>query len=411
VLLDSADGHSTWVNSRALEIAGITKTTPDPAGGKIERDPKTGEPTGILRENARQLVAKFLPLAPEEDYQEGLRQSLKFANSFGITSLFDANPLGNTEVEVLKAYAALDRDQLSVRAFTSVLADPEKGLAQVAELLEKRKRFQGRRFHTNTVKIYVDGVIEARTGALFEPYLGYGEERGKPLWETETLNQLIATLDREDFQIHVHAIGDRAIRMTLDAFEKARARNGRRASRHHIAHIQLFDPADLPRFRRLNVIANFQPFWAQADEYITKLTEAVLGPKRSRWLYPIGSMAKTGAVIVGGSDWEVSTLNPLDAIQVALTRRGLTDGPGPAWIPEEVVDLPTMLAAYTINGAYGLFQENETVSLEVGKAADLVVLDRNLFEIPAHEIGKTKVLLTLLEGKEVYRDPNFNASR
>jgi hypothetical protein len=407
VALTAMDGHSVWVNSRALALAGITKETPDPANGHIERDPKTGEPTGTLREMAIKLVEKFVPQPTEKDYVEGLQRALSLASSYGITSLCEPS-LREEEIlqKILNAYAELDRrGSLMARVRSSVAADPVKGMEQVAGLVVKRRKYQGRRFHTDTVKVMVDGVIESRTAALLDPYLG-GEERGRPMWEPEALNQMVAALDREGFQIHVHAIGDRAIRMSLDAFEKARAANGRRDSRHHISHLQLFDPADLPRFRRLGVIANFQPLWAQPDEYI-KIDEALLGPERSRWLYPVGSMVRTGAVVAGGSDWPVTSMNPLEAIQVAVTRRIPTDGPGPAWIPEEVVDLPAMLAAYTINGAYGLFQENETGSIEVGKAADLVVLDRNLFEIPAHEISKARVLLTLLEGKAVYRHAEF----
>lgn len=406
VMLYAADGHSAWVNSRALALAGISKETPDPPNGRIERDARTGEPTGTLRESAMELVSRVLPQMTEKDYLEGAQRAIKLANTFGITSVWEPSPVADEKL--LKAYAELDRQgNLSVRVTAAIYADPAKGTEQLPEILARTRKYQGNRFHTASVKFYADGVIEAGTAALLEPYIGMGENRGKPMWEPEMLNQMIIALDREGIQVHVHAIGDRAIRITLDAFERARVANGNRDSRHHIAHIQLFDPADLPRFRRLGVIANFQSFWMQGDEYITKLTVPVLGPKRSRWLYPLGSMARTGAVIVGGSDWEVSSMNPLDAIQVALTRRGLTDGPGPAWIPEEVVDLPTMLAAYTINGAYGLFQEKETGSLEVGKAADLIVLDRNLFEIPAHEISKARVMLTLLEGREVYRNPDF----
>jgi predicted amidohydrolase YtcJ len=154
-------------------------------------------------------------------------------------------------------------------------------------------------------------------------------------------------------------------------------------------------------------VANFQALWAYADPYIVQMTSPVLGPQRSRWLYPMRSIANTGAVIVGGSDWPVTSMNPLEAIQVAVTRRGIEEGPGTAWIPEETVDLALMLAGYTINGAFVNFQETETGSIEVGKAADLVVLDRNLFDVPPHEIAKAKVLLTLLEGKEVYREASF----
>jgi predicted amidohydrolase YtcJ len=217
----------------------------------------------------------------------------------------------------------------------------------------------------------------------------------------------VAAADREGFQIHVHAIGDRAIRVALDALAQARHENGPRDARPVIAHIELFDPADIPRFRSQGVIASFQPFWAQADEYIRDLTLPVLGPARSRWIYPIASLLNSGAVVVGGSDWTVSSLNPLDAIQVAVTRRSVDEPAGPAWIPEERADLPRMLAAYTINAAYANRMERETGSLEPGKLADLIVLDRNLFEVSSAEIHTVKVLWTLVDGREAWRDSSF----
>lgn len=407
VFLSAADGHSAWVNSRALELAGITAKTSDPPRGRIERDPQTGEPTGTLREAATELVSKHLPAYTAEDYIQGLRRGLEMANRAGITSLQEANA---SDENILKAYAELDRrNELTARVAAALYLDPSKGMEQIPRLVELRKKYRGRRLRANAVKIFVDGVIEAGTAALIEPYLGKGEDRGKANLEPELLDQLVAALDREGFQIHIHAIGDRAIRMALDSFERARAANGSRNSRHHIAHLELIAPEDLPRFRRLGVIANFQPLWAYADTYITKLTIPVLGPARSRWLYPIASLARTGAIVACGSDWSVSSINPLDAIQTAITRRGLEEGPGPAWIAEETVDLATMIACYTVNGAYVSFQEAEVGSIEVGKAADLAVIDRNLFDIPVQEIHKAKVLLTLLAGKEVFRDPAFRA--
>ena len=199
--------------------------------------------------------------------------------------------------------------------------------------------------------------------------------------------------------------------MTLDALAQARHENGPRDARPVIAHLELIDPADIPRFRTLGVIASFQPFWAQADEYIRDLTVPVLGPARSRWLYPIESVLNSGAVVVGGSDWTVSSLNPLDAIQVAVTRRNVDEPNGPAWIPEERADLPRMIAAYTINAAFAHRAERETGSLELGKLGDLVVLDKNLFEIPLTQLHTAKVLLTIVEGREVYRDSTFAPSR
>jgi predicted amidohydrolase YtcJ len=247
--------------------------------------------------------------------------------------------------------------------------------------------------------------MEPHTAALLEPYVDRPGDRGTPLLEPEAFDALAVALDRAGFQIHVHAIGDRAVRMTLDAFAAAGRANGFRDMRHHVAHLELIDPADIPRFRRLGVAANFQALWAYADPYITDLTLPILGPARSRWLYPIGSVAATGAVIVGGSDWSVSSLDPLLAIQVALTRRGPEDGPGQPWIPEERIDLTTMLRAYTANGAWLSREEGWRGTLEAGRAADLIVLDRDLYAIPASEIGRARVLLTLVDGRPVYRDP------
>ena len=405
VILDAFDGHSSWVNSRALEIAGVTRETPDPPRGRIERDPKTGEPTGTLRESAARLVIVKTPPYSHEEFVRGLRRGLEMANRFGITSVQEAQ----VSDQHLNAFTELDRaGELTVRTVAAMRIDPAKGMSQIPQFVEWRTKYQGKRLRTTAVKIFQDGVIESRTAALLQPYLGSGlEERGWLNFEPEVLKPLAAELDRLGFQIHVHAIGDRAIQSSFDALEFAQARNGRRDSRHHLAHIQLFDPPDIARFRRLGVIANFQPYWAQADSYIVDMTLPVLGPERSRWLYPIRSVASTGAVIACGSDWSVSSMNPLDAIQVAVTRRGQLEKPGPAWIPEEAVDLPLMLAGYTINGAYVNFEETETGSIEVGKAADLIVLDRNLFEIPAHEIHLAKVLVTLLDGKVVYRDGAF----
>jgi predicted amidohydrolase YtcJ len=249
-------------------------------------------------------------------------------------------------------------------------------------------------------------VIEAKTAALLAPYEG-GTERGEPNLSPDAMDTLVATLDAAGFQVHVHAIGDRAVRMTLDAFAFARRHNGPRDARPMIAHLELIDSADISRFAALGVIPTFQPLWAYADGYITKLTEPVLGRERSRWLYPIGSVSRAGAHLAAGSDWSVSSMNPLEAIQVAITRRAPDAGPGPAWIPEERVDLATMLRAYTEGGAWAAGEESRNGTLEVGKAADLIVLDRNLYRIPPTEVHAARVLLTLLDGREVWRDPSM----
>jgi predicted amidohydrolase YtcJ len=409
VYLISADGHSAWVNSRALELAGITKATPNsPAGhsrpGIIERDAATGEPSGTLREGAMLLVSERLPKYTQGDYVQGLRRYLKLSASFGITSLQEAR----ADEHYLEAYEELDRrGELTAHVVAAAEIDVAKGTEQVEHFEALRRKYHRRRYRTTAVKIFADGVIESRTAALLEPYTDTSDDFGKANIEPDVLNRLVEALDRLGFQIHVHAIGDRAIRNSLNAFEYARQRNGPRDSRHHIAHLELINPMDIPRFRKLGVIANFQPLWAYADSYIKDLTLPVLGPNRSRWLYPIRSVANSGAVLVCGSDWDVTSMNPLECIQVGITRRGLAEEPGPAWIPEETVDLSTLLAGYTINGAYLSFEETDTGSIEVGKLADLVIINRNLFEVPPREIHQCKVLLTLLEGKMIYRDPDF----
>ena len=401
--LSAADGHSAWVNSRALELAGITEKTADPEDGHIERKPGTNEPSGTLREAAMGIVSRLIPEPTAEEYRNGLRAGMALANRFGITSIIEAS----ADDRILETYAEFDRSgKLSVRVLASIYVDPAKGPAQVDELIRKREANRGRILKATAAKIFADGVIESHTAALLEPYLDRPGDPGKPILEAEEFNRLAVALDKAGFQIHVHAIGDRAVRMTLDAIEAARDENGPRDGRHHIAHLELIDPADIPRFARLGVVANFQALWAYPDTYITQLTEPILGPERSARLYPIGSVVRSGGLFAGGSDWSVSSLNPLDAIQVAVTRRDPQEPDGPAWLPEELVDLPTAVAAYTKNGAYLSFEENDRGSLEPGKAADLVVLDRNIFEVPAQEIHAVKVVLTILEGKVVYSAGN-----
>lgn len=396
--LTAADGHSAWVNSRALAAAGISRDTPDPPNGRIERDP-AGEPSGTLREDAMGLVESHLPAYTLEDRVGGLERSLALARRFGITSLYEAN---GTE-PVLRAYAELERrGGLTTRVTAAMAVDPSAGPDGLAVLDEWRSQYRSGRIRPIAAKIFVDGVIEAGTAALLEPYLDGDGDRGRPNVTPDSLATLVAAIHRRGLAAHLHAIGDRAVRMSLDAIAQSRTAGGITDTRDIMVHIQLIDPEDIPRFRMLGVIAGFQPLWAFADTYITELTVPRLGPERSRWLYPIASVVRTGAVVAAGSDWSVSSMNPLDAMQVAVTRRDPDDGPGQAWIPEEVLDLPTIIAAYTMGGAYAARQEHVTGSIEVGKAADLIVLGRNVFDVPVGEIHAVEVVLTMVEGEVVY---------
>ncbi len=408
VYLESSDGHSAWVNSRALAAAHITRETKDPPGGRIERD-STGAPSGTLRESATALVSGIIPPPTAADFLADLARGLHEANRFGITSFQEAD----ADDASLVAYSAADRaGQLTARVVAAMLVDPAKDDSQVGELAAKRAKYQGKLFRATSVKIFADGVIESGTAALLAPYIGrLSGQNGALNFDPARLNHLVTALDREGFQVHIHAIGDRAVRISLDAHEAAEKALGPNDLRPHIAHLELVDPADIPRFRQLNVIANFQGLWAWPDRYINDLTVPILGPQRSRWLYPIGSIERSGAMIAGGSDWPVSSLNPFDAIQVAVARRGIGEPEGPAWIPGEKASLANMIAAYTIAGAWVNHEEKLTGSIETGKAADLIVLDENLFAIRPENIHRTKVLLTLLEGKPVYSDGTLLPSR
>jgi predicted amidohydrolase YtcJ len=415
VLLSAADGHSAWANSKALQIAGITKSTPDPEHGRIEHD-KNGEPSGALRESAIDLVYQHTPKPNLQDKMEGLKEALKVMNGFGITGFQDASISAEGSRPEARGASSVyqemeKRGLLTARVigaiYSSSVGTPEEVMKQVDRFVEVRKQLKGKYFQASAVKIFADGVIESRTAALLQPYVGQGNNAGELEWSPEKLNPFVEALDRERFQIHIHAIGDRAIRTALDALELAQKKNGTWGARPMLAHIELIDPQDIPRFAKLNVIPNFQALWAFADPYIKDLTIPQLGKERSRWLYPIRSVADTGARLAMGSDWNVSSVNPLDAIEVAVTRKNPDDDTDQVFIPEERISLQETLAAYTIGSAYANFREQDAGSIEKGKYADIIILSQNLFEIPAKDINRTKVLLTLLEGKEIYRDKSL----
>jgi predicted amidohydrolase YtcJ len=411
IVMSSADGHSEWLNSKALELAGITAATPDPADGRIERDP-SGAPSGTLREAAQDLIENLMPKPTAETRLEGLRQATELLNGFGITAVYEANAGGGPKgagLDTLRTYREAERlGLLKLRVRAALGTDASRGPEQVDDLIAARKEFTSARLKPTSAKIFADGVIESRTAAMLEPYLDRPSSRGEPAFSDEALKALVARLVSADFAVHVHAIGDRAIRMTLDAFEASRKQSADRGLRHQIAHLQIIEPEDVPRFRELGVIANFEPLWAFADSYVRDLTWPAIGPERSKRMYPIAELARSGAVLSFGSDWSVSSPNPLEGIQVALTREALDPKERVLpMLPEQAIDLPTALAAYTIGAAYANGIESETGSVEVGKAADLVVLSEDLFRLDPHEIAKARVLLTLLEGQPVYRDASL----
>lgn len=400
VLVEGADGHSIWVNSRALEIAGIGVDTVPPPGGVIERDPETGEPSGTLREDANLLVLSKVPAPTEADRLAALARAQREAHQVGITSVIEA-AANRSDVETLVRF---DRaGDLSLRVLTSLMYSgywkDEPGLA----LFESRDAVRSEYLRPDSAKIFVDGVLEGETAALLEPYLGDRPHHGELAIQPRALTEAVTWLDQRGIQVHMHAIGDAAVRTALDAVASARASaDGTLQGRHHIAHLQLIDPSDYPRFAELDVTANFQALWAYPDQYITDINLPSVGQSRVDRMYPIGSLLGAGARIAAGSDWTVSSINPLEAIETAVTRSdvdGLVEG---VLNPREAVNLETMLAAYTINGAWLMSHDEQVGSIQPGKRADLVVLEKNLFDISASEIGEVAVDYTLFDGKVVF---------
>jgi predicted amidohydrolase YtcJ len=408
VLLESTDGHSAWVNGRALALAGITRATPDPPRGRIERD-AAGEPTGALHEAAMALVGDLAPEPGQAEWEAAIERGQAHLHRLGVTAWQDAA----VEPAMLAAYRAVaERGRLTGRAVAALRWEVEAGEAQVADLVERRRTASVGRLRASAVKIFSDGVFENRTAAVLEPYL---DADGRPtgnlgigMLAADELARVVTALDAEGFDVHVHAIGDRAVRDTLDAFQAAAAANGRRDARHQIAHLQFVHPDDRPRFRRLGVVANAQPFWSCFDGYMRELTWPFLHPERAGWQYPWASLRRAGAVLAFGSDWTVSTANPLEEIEVAVRRVAPGDPDGEVFLPDERVDLPAALDAFTSGSAYALRLEAETGSVTPGKLADLAVLDRDPFDPAAGPIAAARVLATLVEGEPVHADPSLD---
>ena len=400
VYVMSADGHTGWANSKALEMAGIDADTQDPVSGIVDRDPDTGEIIGSLQEGAMDLLTVYIPPSAPEFNEQALKYSVDLLNSYGITAINDA---GTYQAD-LDAYRGLDeRGELTMRVVASLWWERTAGLEQIDDFKRQRDEFTRGNVNANSVKIMQDGVMENYTAVMSEPYLVDGLPTGISMVEPEFLKEAVTALDAEGFQVHFHAIGDAAISQCLDAVEAAISANGNAHRRHHISHLQAIHPNDLPRFRELDVVANFQPLWAYADPYITDLTLPFIGEERATWMYTIRSVVNAGGMIAFGSDWSVSTANPLPQIETAVTRTDAEADDAP-FMPHETVDLATALAAFTINAAYVNGIDDVTGSIAAGKLADLIVLDRNLFDIPAKELSETKVLLTLFGGKPVHGD-------
>ncbi|MFI8252504.1 amidohydrolase [Streptomyces filamentosus] len=406
VLLSNRDHHGAWANTRALELAGLTATTPDPADGRIERE-ADGTPSGMLQEGATGLVARLVPATTPEDRVAGLLRAQRLLHSLGITGWQDAL-LGsfNGMSDPADAYRAAAGDgSLTARVTGALWWDRERGAEQIPELVARREQLTSGRFRATSVKIMQDGIAENFTAAMLTPYLdGCGcatGNTGLSFVDPVALRGHVAALDALDFQVHFHALGDRAVREALDAVEAAVAANGRRGNRHHLAHLQVVHPDDLNRFAALGAIANIQPLWAAHEPQMDELTIPFLGEERAARQYPFGSLLRAGATLAAGSDWPVSSPNPLEGVHVAVNRRDPGSPDEKVFYPEERIDLLSALTAYTAGTAH-VNGHDDAGSLLPGHLADLVVLDRDVLAAPADEIAEARVERTYVGGELVY---------
>ena len=412
VFLPNRDHHGAWVNTRALELAGIDARTPDPPDGRIERA-ANGTPSGTLHEGAMRLVGQCVPPVDDADHDAALMAGQAYLHSLGVTGWQDA---------IIGSYAGMDdagpaylraarAGRLTADVVGALWWDRERGLEQVADLVERRTALTHGRFRATSVKVMQDGVAENGTAALGEPYLDrcgrVTANRGHSFVDPAMLRAAVHQLSSEGFQVHVHGIGDRGVREALDAFA-ALPLAERSDLRHHIAHLQLVHPDDVPRFGALGVAANVQALWACLDEQMVDLTLPVLGPERSSWQYPFGALHRAGARLVAGSDWPVSTPDPLAALHVAVNRRAF-GYPGragtEAFLPEQALGLETAWAAATSGSAWVNHRDDAGV-LAPGAVADLVVLDRDPFDDDSGragaDVGAARVVSTWIDGAAVY---------
>jgi predicted amidohydrolase YtcJ len=417
IVLQAETLHSVWANTAAIRMAGITRDTPDPENGRIERGPD-GEPSGCFRESAQNLMLDALPDFSVEEYEQGILSYQDMAHKFGFSGAYDPwLYAGSNAVEALKS---LDRKgKLTMRLRGAYWADPHRGPEQVEALAAARDRdnIGGNLFHINAVKFFMDGVLESVTAFLLQPYQkAVGRPagwRGDQIWDPDNMNRVVAAVDKAGMGIHVHCAGDAAVKQTLNAIEYAEKTNGKRDARHCITHIFLIDPADIRRFTDLDVVAMTNSYWFQIDDTYV-VNGSYTGEDRIAHTYPEQCLFGAGLKVANASDYPVTAEpNPFVGIELGVTRIPPDnyhpwvsdyDDPmfhKPLW-PEERASVRDMLDSFTVNQAYANFLERETGSIEVGKSADLIVSDRNILTAAPEDIGTARVLKTLFMGKTVY---------
>jgi predicted amidohydrolase YtcJ len=401
VFLEGFDGHSSWANSKALALAGITKNTPNPPNGIIVRDPKTGEATGTLKESASGLVRKVVPKPTREEKLTALRAGIHWANENGLTRVHSA---GGDFEEFALYDELLHHNELTLRMYIAYFLNPPELRQKDLDAIEDaRKKYTGDWLSAGVVKMMIDGVVESHTAAMLEPYSDDPSTKGKLFWDPEKYKAAVAELDKRGLQLFTHAIGDYAVRTALDAYENAENVNHTQDRRPRIEHIETITAQDIPRFGKLGVIASMQPLHAYPDEDTLRVWAGNIGPDRASRAWVWSDIAKSGGHLAFGSDWNVVTLNPWEGLQMAVTRQTLEGTPAGGWLPQYSVTLAQAVEAYTLGAAYAGRREKTEGSIEAGKVADLVIVSQNIFEIDPHTIAKTKVLKTIVGGRVVYQ--------
>ena len=388
------------MNTLGCEAVGLTADTPDPQNGHFVHDAK-GEPSGMLYENAIMWAESRMPKPSDADFAAGVKWAQALGHRNGITGVIDAR-VDERHVRVYRALEAAGELTMRVAATALVNAfDTTEGA--MARLTALRAGNSGGRFKVHSAKFFLDGVVENRTAAMIAPYSDSAGGNAPVMFTPGQIAEMFTAFDAARFQIHVHAIGDMAVRAALDGCEAARKANGEWPSLHQIAHIQFIDPADIPRFRALGVMANVQPLWARSEPSVTEVAVPMVGNERSRWIYAFRSLLDAGAAMALSSDWGVSTLNPFQIIETAVTRQVPgAEGKAPPFLPEERITRAEAVAGYTVGAAAAAWRTADTGTLGIGKCADLIVLDRDIFSCPAHEIGGTNVIKTMVGGEVVH---------
>jgi len=401
--LTAYDGHSGWANTAALKLAGITRTTPNPKNGIIVKD-ASGEPTGVLKESAMGLVRAVLPRPDRAQRLNAIRLGIREAHQLGVTSVQNASG----SPDELELWDELRRgNELRLRMYHGLSAGPGFTEADADRFDQTRRKYtDDALLKTGLVKLMADGVIEAHTAAMLEPYSNR-PTRGLPNFTPDDLTRIVTLFDRRGWQVMIHAIGDRGIRMSLDALEAAAAANPApaRGRRHRIEHIESIDPADVPRFGQLGVIASMQPLHANPDPSMGTVWSENIGPGRAArgWLW--NDILKAGGRLAFGSDWPVVSIDPRLGLQVAVNRLSPAGQPAGGWLPEQKLPLATAIDAYTSGAAYASFDEQRKGTLARGMLADIVVLTTDIFATPSERILDAKVAVTIFDGKVVYSRP------